>query len=435
MAQEGVAGQRLTAHMAPMPNAQRALTVNLGCRLNASETEAMAHLAETSSQRIGGPAPVIVNTCAVTKEAVRQSRQAIRRAAKAHPGRPVIVTGCAAELEPQAFEGMPEVSRRIPNRVKAEPSAWFLPEQTEQKPRQLDVRAPLAVQNGCDHRCTFCIIPYGRGDARSLPITAAVDQALALVDRGAQEIVLTGVDLTSWGPDLDAGLTLGHLVDALDRALPSQTWLRLSSIDGAEIDDRLFELMKGSTRITPYAHLSLQSGDDMILKRMKRRHSREQAIALCRRLREARPDMAFGADIIAGFPTETEEMFAASEALIDDCGLSYVHVFPFSPRQGTPAARMPQLERSVIKDRALRLRCAADRALRRHLADRSGQTRTLLIEEIKEGQPRGRLADFTPVHLNTSQDVAPGERLQAKLTWSEGDRHLTGTPLPFEHGR
>ncbi|MFC3302134.1 tRNA (N(6)-L-threonylcarbamoyladenosine(37)-C(2))-methylthiotransferase MtaB [Parvularcula lutaonensis] len=399
----------------------RAITVNLGCRLNASETEAMANLAEE-----GGTAPVIVNTCAVTREAVRQSRQAIRRAAKQNPGRPVVVTGCAAELEPEAFEAMPEVARRIPNGRKLDPAAWKLPETAPVRPRSIDVRAPLAVQNGCDHRCTFCIIPYGRGDARSLPVAEACDRAMELVERGAKEIVLTGVDLTSWGPDLGEGLSLGHLVEALNDRLPDDIWIRLSSIDGAEIDDRLFRLMTGVERIAPYAHLSLQAGHDMILKRMKRRHSRQDAIDLCHRLRDARPGIAFGADLIAGFPTETEEMFKASLDLVAECDLAYVHVFPFSPRAGTPAARMPQLPRDVVKDRAARLRAAAGEALARHLDARTGRTAEVLIEEIKHGAPRGRLADFTDVHFATGTPLSPGDRVVARLGKQDG-RHLVAS--------
>ncbi|MEO1657424.1 MAG: tRNA (N(6)-L-threonylcarbamoyladenosine(37)-C(2))-methylthiotransferase MtaB [Pseudomonadota bacterium] len=408
----------------------KAITVNLGCRLNASESEAMAALADKAGQ-----APVIVNTCAVTREAVRQSRQAIRRAAKHHPGRPVIVTGCAAELEPQAFEAMPEVTSRIPNEKKTDPAAWALPEAASPAPRSIDVRAPLAVQNGCDHRCTFCIIPYGRGDARSLPIADAVQQAEELVARGAKEIVLTGVDLTSWGPDLSEGLSLGHLVEALDQALPGDIWIRLSSIDGAEIDDRLFRLMTEVQRIAPYAHLSLQSGDDMILKRMKRRHSRGDATDLCDRLRTARPEMAFGADLIAGFPTETDAMFENSAQLIADCGLSYVHVFPFSPRTGTPAAKMPQLVRAVVKERAQLLRAAADKALADHLNARLGETRPVLIEEVKDGVPRGRFADFTDVHLPGADHLVAGDLVMARATDTEG-RHLVAAPTdgPTPHG-
>jgi len=401
--------------MKRMPQ-NRAITINLGCRLNASETEAMAALAEAR-----GDSPVIINTCAVTNEAVRQSRQAIRRAAREHPGREVVVTGCASELQPEQFEAMPEVARRLPNASKTEPSAWQLTKASG--PRDLDVRAPLAVQNGCDHRCTFCIIPFGRGDARSLPIDEACDNAMELVRRGAEEVVLTGVDLTSWGPDLGKDQSLGDLVEALDAALPQHVWIRLSSIDGAEIDERLFRLMTEVDRIAPYAHLSLQAGDDMILKRMKRRHDRGQAIALCQRLMAKRPAMAFGADLIAGFPTETEAMFEQSLRLVDECGLAYVHVFPFSPREGTPAARMPQLDRLVIKDRAARLRAKADEALHRHLGARLGQTAPVLIEEIKNGRPRGRSADFTDVHFPTVSSLKPGQRVLATMTAIEG-RHL-----------
>ncbi|MCQ8185772.1 MiaB/RimO family radical SAM methylthiotransferase [Parvularcula maris] len=400
---------------------ERAVTISLGCRLNAAETEGMAALAER-----GGRAPVIVNTCAVTREAVRQSRQAIRRAAKEHPGREVIVTGCAAEIEPQAFEAMPEVTRRLPNQEKLHPSLWSVHEAAP-GPRYLDVRAPLEVQNGCDHRCTFCIIPYGRGDARSKPIAAACEEALKLTERGAKEIVLTGVDLTSWGPDLGEGLGLGHLVEALNEALPQAVDIRLSSIDGAEIDDRLFPLMTEVERIAPYAHLSLQAGDDMILKRMKRRHSRTDAVELCARLKDARPEMAFGADLIAGFPTETEGMFENSLRLVEECGLAYVHVFPFSPREGTPAAKMPQLPREVVKERAARLREVAAAALRRHLDAQVGTEAVALIEEIKDGAPKGRLPNFTEVLLPPSAGAEAGQRVPVRLTGRDG-RHLLAVP-------
>jgi threonylcarbamoyladenosine tRNA methylthiotransferase MtaB len=402
-------------------NAKQAVTISLGCRLNAAESENMAALAEKS-----GGAPVIINTCAVTREAVRQSRQAIRRAAKTYPGREVIVTGCAAEIEPEAFEAMPEVSRRLPNPDKLNPSLWSgaMPA----GPRHLDVRAPLEVQNGCDHRCTFCIIPYGRGDARSKPVAEACREAIELAGRGAREIVLTGVDLTSWGPDLGEGLKLGHLVEALDRELPGDVTIRLSSIDGAEIDDRLFRLMTEVERVAPYAHLSLQSGDDMILKRMKRRHSRADAVDLCQRLRAARPDMAFGADLIAGFPTETEEMFTNTVRLVGECGLAYVHVFPFSPRQGTPAARMPQLPREVVKERAGRLREVAGEAIQRHLQDQVGSIATVLIEEVKAEGPKGRLANFTEVSLPSSFPAEPGQKVAARLTERDG-RRLRAVPL------
>jgi threonylcarbamoyladenosine tRNA methylthiotransferase MtaB len=403
--------------MGAMTAAEDTLTVNLGCRLNASETEAMARFADAQN---AGPAPVIVNTCAVTKEAVRQSRQAIRRMAKRHPGRPVIVTGCAAELEPEAFEAMPEVTRRIPNARKLDPEQWTRPAAERPAPRNIDIRAPLAVQNGCDHRCTFCIIPYGRGDARSTPIAEAVRMAQDLVDRGAEEVVLTGVDLTSWGPDLDPALRLGHLVEALDAALPGRVSIRLSSIDGAEIDERLFRLLTEVERIAPYAHLSLQSGDDMILKRMKRRHSRGQAVTLCERLKAARPEMAFGADLIAGFPTETEVMFENSLRLIENCGLAFVHVFPFSPRTGTPAARMPQLPREIVKARAARMREAADEALMRHLSRLLGVCRPALIEEIKPDGPRARLMDFTPVRLAPAPHLLPGRRVTVHLRERDG---------------
>ncbi len=345
--------------------------ITLGCRLNSYESEVMrGHAADA-----GLSDAVIVNTCAVTGEAVRSARQAIRRAAKDHPGAPILVTGCAAQIDPDMFAKMPEVTRVIGNHEKMKAETWKPVDLLggHEKVRVNDImsvketaahlidgmdgraRAYVQVQNGCDHRCTFCIIPYGRGNSRSVPAGEVVDQVRRLVETGHYEVVLTGVDLTSWGADLPGTPQLGNLVQRILKLVPELKQLRISSIDAIEIDDALFEAI-GEPRLAPFMHLSLQHGDNLILKRMKRRHSRDDAIALAERLRSLRPDIALGADIIAGFPTETEAHFENSVRLVDDCGLAFLHVFPYSPRPGTPAARMPQLEKAVIKERAARLR-------------------------------------------------------------------------------
>ncbi|MEM9421360.1 MAG: tRNA (N(6)-L-threonylcarbamoyladenosine(37)-C(2))-methylthiotransferase MtaB [Pseudomonadota bacterium] len=403
--------------------------VTLGCRLNGYESERMATLAAQK----GAPPTVVINTCAVTGEAVRQSRQAIRRARKDNPNARVVVTGCAVQLEPEAFSQMPEVDRVLGNGEKLDPKAWA-PERDDQavgdvfdainlkakRPPpgvQVPVRAHLEVQNGCDHRCTFCIIPFGRGSARSKPPQLVADEGLALAERGAKEIVLTGVDLTSYGPDLGEGVSLSDGITALLNTLPSAVTIRLSSIDGAEVDDRLFELLTQENRIAPYLHLSLQAGDNMILKRMKRRHSREEAVTLCNRLKDARNNISFGADLIAGFPTETDEMAARSLDLVDDCQLSFVHVFPFSPRNGTPAARMPQLTRDVVKARAARLRQKADEALSRHLALKIGRTEKVLVEQVRQGCAMGKMPDFTDVTI--TEEAPVGAHLFVRITAQE----------------
>ena len=342
----------------------------LGCRLNAYETEAMKRLAEDAGVRDA----LVVNTCAVTSEAVRKARQEIRRLRRDNPDAPIIVTGCAAQTEPQTFAAMPEVTRVIGNSEKMQASTWasLTPDLIGQTERvQVDdimsvretashlidgfgtrARAYVQVQNGCDHRCTFCIIPYGRGNSRSVPAGVVVEQIKRLVDEGYLEVVLTGVDLTSWGADLPAQPRLGDLVRRILRLVPDLARLRISSIDSIEADPALMEAIATEPRLMPHLHLSLQAGDDMILKRMKRRHLRDDAIAFCADARRLRPDMAFGADIIAGFPTETDAMFENSLRLVEECGLTWLHVFPFSPRKGTPAARMPQLNGKVIRDRA-----------------------------------------------------------------------------------
>ena len=421
-------------------DARAPVFATLGCRLNAYETEAMKDLAA----RAGVGDAVVVNTCAVTAEAVRKARQEIRRLRKEHPAARIIVTGCAAQTEPGTFAAMPEVDLVIGNAEKMRPETWarLTPDligQTE--PVQVDdimsvretaghlidgfgtrARAYVQVQNGCDHRCTFCIIPYGRGNSRSVPAGVVVDQIMRLVDRGYLEVVLTGVDLTSWGADLPGAPRLGDLVLRILRLVPGLARLRISSIDSIEADDSLMQAIATEPRLMPHLHLSLQAGDNLILKRMKRRHSREDAIAFCAEARRLRPDMTFGADIIAGFPTETEEMFARSLDLVRDCDLTFLHVFPFSPRKGTPAARMPMVDGAAIRDRAARLRAAGDAALARHLATQVGTAHHLLMES-----PRlGRTEQFAEVALDT--DAPVGAIVPARITALAGAR-LSGTRL------
>ena len=388
----------------------------LGCRLNAYETEAMKELAAA-----GLKGAVVVNTCAVTAEAVRKAKQEIRRLARENPGAAVIVTGCAAQTEPATFAAMPEVTRVIGNHEKMQAAVWqglAAPDLigVTEKVQVDDImsvretaghlidgfgrhRAYVQVQNGCDHRCTFCIIPYGRGNSRSVPAGVVVEQIKRLVDKGFLEVVLTGVDLTSWGGDLPAAPRLGDLVMRILRLCPDLARLRISSIDSIEVDENLMLAIAREPRLMPHLHLSLQAGDDLILKRMKRRHLRDDAIRFCEEAVKLRPDMVFGADIIAGFPTETEEMFAQSLKLVQDCGLTFLHVFPFSPRKGTPAARMPQVKGPEVKARAARLRTAGDAALERHLAAQVGRTHRVLMES-----PRiGRTEQFAEVDFGADQ--------------------------------
>ena len=399
----------------------------LGCRLNAYESEAMKELAESA----GLQGAVIVNTCAVTAEAVRKAKQEIRRLSRENPGAAVIVTGCAAQTEPETFAAMAEVTRVIGNHEKMQAGTWAGlagPDFVGQTERvQVDDimsvretaghlidgfgrhRAYVQVQNGCDHRCTFCIIPYGRGNSRSVPAGVVIDQIKRLVDKGFNEVVLTGVDLTSWGADLPATPRLGDLVMRILRLVPDLPRLRISSIDSIEADDNLMLAIASEPRLMPHLHLSLQAGDDMILKRMKRRHLRDDAIRFCEDARRLRPDLVFGADIIAGFPTETDAMFENSLKLIDDCHLTFLHVFPFSPRKGTPAARMPQLNGPDIKSRAARLRAKGEMALARHLQSQIGQSHRVLMES-----PRmGRTEQFTEVDFTTDQ--AEGRIISARI--------------------
>ena len=389
----------------------------LGCRLNAYETEAMKDLAA----RAGVENAVIINTCAVTSEAVRKARQEIRKQRRDHPLARIIVTGCAAQTEPQTFAAMAEVDLVIGNTEKMNPATWAqmapdligitepvqvndIMSVTETAGHLIDgfgtrSRAYVQVQNGCDHRCTFCIIPYGRGNSRSVPAGVVVDQIKRLRDKGYNEIVLTGVDLTSWGADLPAQPRLGDLVLRILKLVPDLPRLRISSIDSIEADDNLLAAIATEPRLMPHLHLSLQAGDDMILKRMKRRHLRDDAIRFCEDARKLRPDMTYGADIIAGFPTETDEMFENSLKLVTECDLTWLHVFPYSPRPGTPAAKMPPVNGKTIKIRATRLRQAGDAQVALHLAAQLGKTHAVLMEN-----PRmGRTAQFTEVQFDTDQ--------------------------------
>ncbi|MBT9245863.1 tRNA (N(6)-L-threonylcarbamoyladenosine(37)-C(2))-methylthiotransferase MtaB [Gemmobacter fulvus] len=399
----------------------------LGCRLNAYETEAMKELAAAA----GVDNAVVVNTCAVTAEAVRKAKQEIRRLARENPGASIIVTGCAAQTEPETFASMAEVTKVIGNTEKMQAETWTSLRAPDligltEKVQVDDImsvretaghlidgfgrhRAYVQVQNGCDHRCTFCIIPYGRGNSRSVPAGVVVDQIKRLVDKGFNEVVLTGVDLTSWGADLPATPRLGDLVMRILRLVPDLPRLRISSIDSIEADDALMGAIATEPRLMPHLHLSLQAGDDMILKRMKRRHLRDDAIRFCEEARSLRPDMVFGADIIAGFPTETDEMFANSLKLVEDCGLTFLHVFPFSPRKGTPAARMPQVRGPLVKERAALLRAAGDAALARHLAAQVGRQHQVLME----GPRMGRTEQFTEVQF--TEDRAEGQIVTARI--------------------
>jgi threonylcarbamoyladenosine tRNA methylthiotransferase MtaB len=401
--------------------------VTFGCRLNVAESEVIRRQASAA----GTADAVIVNTCAVTGEAVKQARQAIRRARREQPTARIIVAGCAAQTDPQAFAAMPEVDRVLGNQEKLSAAAWASLDSLERvsvgdimtarttAPHRIDgiaghTRAFLQVQNGCDHRCTFCIIPFGRGNSRSVPVVDVVAQARRSVDNGAAEIVLTGVDITSYA----AGL--GLLVKQILRDVPELKRLRLSSLDSVEVDTDLLDAFADDDRLMPHLHLSLQAGDDMILKRMKRRHQRADAIAFCAQVRRLRPDVAFGGDIIAGFPTETEDMFRRSLDLVDECGLTQLHVFPFSPRPGTPAARMTQVAGDLVKDRARRLRRKGEAALRRHLDAEVGVRRSVLTE-------RGGIArtpQFTPVRL--AAPVAPGLMLDIAVAGHDGRQLLAG---------
>ena len=379
---------------------------------------------------------VIVNTCAVTAEAVRKARQEIRQLARENPGAPIIVTGCAAQTEPETFAAMPEVARVIGNHEKMQPATWAglaAPDYGTERVMVDDImsvretaghlidgfgrhRAYVQVQNGCDHRCTFCIIPFGRGNSRSVPAGVVVDQIRRLRDRGFNEVVLTGVDLTSWGADLPGTPRLGNLVRRILRMVPDLPRLRISSIDSIEADPELMEAIATEPRLMPHLHLSLQHGDDLILKRMKRRHLRDDAIRFCDEARRLRPGIVFGADIIAGFPTETEAHFENSLRLVDDCGLSFLHVFPYSPRKGTPAARMPAVPGPAIRDRAARLRAAGAAALAAHLSAQVGQRHSVLTE----GPRLGRTEQFTEVAFD--RDQPEGALIEVTIRAHDGAR-------------
>jgi threonylcarbamoyladenosine tRNA methylthiotransferase MtaB len=411
--------------------------VTFGCRLNTAEAEVIRREAGAA----GIDNAVIVNTCNVTSEAVRQARQTIRRLKREQPDARIVVTGCAAQTAPEQFAEMAEVDRVLGNEEKLDARAWAstwasnervavgdIMAATRQRMSAVDhieghTRAFVQVQNGCDHRCTFCIIPFGRGNSRSLPMDEAVAQVRRLVGNGYREVVLTGVDITSYGADLpDAprldSSRLGALVKRILRDVPELARLRLSSLDSVEVDDDLLDAFAGEPRLMPHLHLSLQAGDDLILKRMKRRHSRGDAIAFCDKMRRLRPDVVFGADIIAGFPTESEAMFARSLDLVDECGLTQLHVFPFSPRPGTPAARMPQLDRGVIKERAQRLREKGEAALRAHLAGQIGARRLVLTER----GGIGRTEQFTAVRLASA--IAPGTFIDLTMAGHDGRQLL-----------
>ncbi|MCA0275021.1 MAG: tRNA (N(6)-L-threonylcarbamoyladenosine(37)-C(2))-methylthiotransferase MtaB [Proteobacteria bacterium] len=416
--------------------------VTFGCRLNTYESEVMKREAKAAGlEELKGGA-VIFNTCAVTSEAVRQAKQSIRKARRENPDARIIVTGCAAQTDPAAFADMAEVDLVLGNEEKLKAHNYrALPDfgvNDFEKARVNDIfsvretaghmvdaiegraRAFVQVQNGCDHRCTFCIIPYGRGNSRSVPMGAVVEQIKRLAGNGYAEVVLSGVDMTSYGADLPGAPRLGKLVKTILRQVPDVKRLRLSSIDSIEADEDLLEAVATETRLMPHLHLSLQSGDDMILKRMKRRHLRDQSIQFCADVRRLRPDIVFGADIIAGFPTETDEMFENSIRIVEECGLTHLHVFPFSPREGTPAARMPQLRREIVKQRAARLRAAGDVAYTRHLESLKGSRQKVLVE--REGL--GRTEGFTLVGLDRG---TAGEILEVDIAGHDGER-LTAAP-------
>jgi threonylcarbamoyladenosine tRNA methylthiotransferase MtaB len=411
-----------------------ARVITFGCRLNAYESEQIRARAEAD----GVEGTIVFNTCAVTGEAVRQARQAIRKARRENPDARLVVTGCAAQIDPAAFAAMPEVDLVLGNAEKAAPGA-LVPQVEGGRVRVNDImslretaphladglkdraRAYVEIQNGCDHRCTFCIIPYGRGNSRSAAAGEIVERIGRLAAEGWNEIVLTGVDLTSWGADLPGSPTLGQLVARILKLVPALPRLRLSSIDAAEIDPDLMRVLAAEPRLMPYLHLSLQAGDDMILKRMKRRHLRADALKLIADVRAVRPDVAFGADLIAGFPTETDEAFDNTLALVEEAGLSFLHVFPFSPRPGTPAARMPPVARAVVKDRAARLRAEGDLALERHLDRQIGRT----VRGLVERPGLARAEDFTEVAFEGQ--ASPGGISSFRITGKDQGR-LHGIP-------
>lgn len=400
--------------------------VTFGCRLNMHESEVMRDHAKNA----GLQGVIIFNTCAVTKEAERQARQAIRRARRENPDAQIVVTGCSAQIDPEQYADMPEVDRVIGNEEKLQAESWGAPTHArilvndimsvkETAGHLIDgyedrTRAFLQVQNGCDHRCTFCIIPYGRGNSRSVPIGVISKQVHSLVERGYKEIVFTGVDVTSYGHDLPGSPSLGQMIRRVLALVPGLARVRLSSLDPVEIDADLWRLIEDEPRLMPHLHLSVQAGDDLTLKRMKRRHLRHDVIAVCQRAKALRPDMAFGADIIAGFPTETDEMFANTVRLVEECDLTFLHIFPYSEREGTPAAKMPQVDPAVRKARAATLRKLRDVQMNRFLERHIGQTLEVLIE--KDGL--GRAPDFASVTLDRA--VEPGSLIRVRVTGTQG---------------
>ena len=405
--------------------------VTFGCRLNTFESEAIRRLAAAAGLRRA----VIVNTCAVTAEAERQARQAIRKARREHPDAPLIVTGCAAQVNAEAFATMAETDAVIGNAEKLDPAVWNRLAEKARGVRDVSdimarttiapahvpgfaarTRAFVQVQTGCDHRCTFCIIPYGRGNARSLPVEDVIDQVNAHVAAGHREVVITGVDITSWGEDPGGAQRLGHLVAAILKHAPALQRLRVSSIDVAEIDDEFLRVFASEERLMPHLHLSLQAGDDMILKRMKRRHSRTQAIEFCAKVRDLRPAVTFGADLIAGFPTETDEMFANTRRMVGEIGIAFLHVFPYSARPGTPAARMPQVAGDIIRARAAALREAGAACLHDHLKAQRGK----VVRALVERPGIARAEDNTP--LTAPEDWPAGEIVAARITGHTDER-------------
>ncbi len=406
----------------------------LGCRLNAYETEAMKEL----SQQAGLENLVVVNTCAVTAEAVRKSRQEIRRLRRENPDAQIVVTGCAAQTEPETFARMDEVDSVIGNTEKMQPATWqnmgpnFIGDTekvkvddimsvTETAGHLIDgfgtrSRAYVQVQNGCDHRCTFCIIPYGRGNSRSVPLGDIVDQANSLVENGYKEFVLTGVDITAYGEDLPGSPTLGQMCRRLLALVPGIERLRLSSLDPVEVDEDLWGLIEHESRLMPHLHISLQAGDDMVLKRMKRRHLRQDVYDFCNKARQLRPDVVFGADIIAGFPTETDEMAENSRLLLEECNITYAHVFPYSERPGTPAAKMPQVRGDKRKERAANLRAVGAANLARHLGEQVGRK----LNVLAENETTGRTEQYAPVQFDF--ETEPGNIVFVQITHTDGKK-------------
>lgn len=419
------------------PESDSAEIVTFGCRLNVFEGEVM----RGATREAGLENTVVFNTCAVTAEATRQARQAIRRMARTHPERQIVVTGCAAQIAPEGFADMPQVARVVGNQEKLKAETWArrVPEGRNEKGALVEVddimerasvdasmveglegrtRAFVQVQNGCDHRCTFCIIPYGRGPSASVPQRNVVAQVRRLVGNGFREVVLTGIDINSWGPDLPGRPQLGQLVEQVLGEVPALERLRFGTLDPAAIDDKLFDLIASHPRIMPNVHFSMQAGHDMVLKRMKRRHLRAEAIDLCRALKAARPEIMFGADFITGFPTETDEMFEATLALVDEAGLTFLHVFPYSVREGTPAAKMPQVSGDVIKTRAAQLRAKGEAALAKHLTSQIGTSQRVLVER----PDFGHTDQYTRLRLSDIGRAAatPGTIVDALITGHDG---------------